>query len=142
MKKSMKAAIVGLLMVPAIALGSIAFMPTGIASAACDPNNPTISGGADCANVSTNPQCLFTGATNCAGKPGVFTTIINTALFIIGALSVVMLIYGGIRYTISMGDSKNVEAAKNTIMYAIIGIVVALLAAAIVNFVIGRLVSA
>jgi ABC-type Na+ efflux pump permease subunit len=50
-----------------------------------------------------------------------------------------MLIYGGIRYTISGGDAKNVTAAKNTILYAIVGIVVAILAFAIVNFVITSL---
>jgi hypothetical protein len=52
-----------------------------------------------------------------------------------------MLIYGGIRYTISGGDSSSVTAAKNTIMYAVIGIVVALLAYAIVNFVLKTLIS-
>ncbi len=46
-----------------------------------------------------------------------------------------MLIIGGIRYTISGGDSTAVTSAKNTILYAVIGIIVALLAYAIVNFV-------
>jgi multisubunit Na+/H+ antiporter MnhB subunit len=58
-------------------------------------------------------------------------------LFLIGAVSVIMLIIGGIRYTISQGDSSAVTSAKNTILYAIIGIIVALLAYAIVNFVLG-----
>jgi hypothetical protein len=52
-----------------------------------------------------------------------------------------MLIYGGIRYTISAGDSKAVTDAKNTILYAIIGIIVALLAYAIVNFVLTSLIT-
>ena len=56
-------------------------------------------------------------------------------LFIIGAISVIMLIIGGIRYTVSGGDSAAVTSAKNTILYAIVGIIVALLAFAIVNFV-------
>jgi multisubunit Na+/H+ antiporter MnhB subunit len=60
-------------------------------------------------------------------------------LFLIGAISVIMLIIGGIRYTISGGDSGNVTAAKNTILYAIIGLVVAFLAFAIVNWVLGAL---
>ena len=59
-------------------------------------------------------------------------------LFIIGVLSVIMIIYGGIIYVISAGDSGRVSKAKNTIMYAIVGLVVALLAYAIVNFVITR----
>ena len=53
-----------------------------------------------------------------------------------------MLIYGGIRYTVSGGESAAVTSAKNTILYAIIGIIVALLAYAIVNFVLGNLISA
>ena len=66
------------------------------------------------------------------------TKLINVMLFIIGVLSVIMIIYGGIIYVISAGDSGRVSKAKNTIMYAIVGLVVALLAYAIVNFVITR----
>jgi multisubunit Na+/H+ antiporter MnhB subunit len=57
-------------------------------------------------------------------------------LFIIGAVSVIMLIIGGIRYTISQGDQSQVTSAKNTILYAIIGLIVAILAYALVNFVV------
>ena len=64
------------------------------------------------------------------GDSPIFTMAINIMLFVIGILSVIMLIYGGIRYVLSSGD------AKNTIMYAIIGLVIAILAYAIVNFVI------
>jgi hypothetical protein len=56
-------------------------------------------------------------------------------LYIIGAVSVIMLIYGGIRYTTSGGNANSVTAAKNTILYAIIGLVVAIFAYAIVNWV-------
>ena len=48
-----------------------------------------------------------------------------------------MLIIGGIRYVVSGGDSGAVTSAKNTILYAIVGIVVAILAYALVNFVVG-----
>lgn len=61
---------------------------------------------------------------------------INFMLYVIGILSVAYLIWGGIRYTTSAGDSNKVTAAKNTIMYAVIGLVVAILAYAIVNLVI------
>ena len=66
------------------------------------------------------------------------TKLINVMLFIIGVLSVIMIVYGGILYVISAGDSGRVSKAKNTIMYAIVGLIVALLAYAIVNFVITR----
>jgi len=134
MKKTIKATILGLLMVPMMVL-SIA--STAGATAASDK----MKDGAG--NINTGATCLFTKIdennpeNNC--EDGVVTKGINTALFVIGALAVIMLIYGGIRYTISAGDSKQVEAAKNTILYAIIGIIVALLAGAIVNFVLTNL---
>lgn len=69
------------------------------------------------------------------GPNGVITRITNTVLLAVGLISVVMLLYGGFRYIISGGDSKKVTDAKNTILYAIIGLVIAVLAYAIVNFV-------
>lgn len=66
-----------------------------------------------------------------------FKDIVNIMLFIIGAIAVIMIIYGGIRYTTSAGDSSHVKAAKDTILYAVVGLVVAILAYAIVNFVVG-----
>ena len=74
-------------------------------------------------------------ANTITGNGGVFTTIVNVMLFVVGALSVIMLIWGGIRYATSGGSSSAVTSAKNTIMYAIIGLVVAFLAYAIVNWV-------
>jgi hypothetical protein len=62
--------------------------------------------------------------------------IINVLLFIIGAVSVIMIILGGLKYVLSNGDSSQITSAKNTILYAVIGLVVALLAYAIVNFVV------
>lgn len=64
--------------------------------------------------------------------------ITNTMLFAIGVVAVIMLIIGGFRYVFSAGNQQNVTAAKDTILYAVIGIVVALLAYAIVNFVLGQ----
>ncbi len=63
---------------------------------------------------------------------------VNIFLFAVGALSVIMLIWGGIRYTTSAGDSNKVTAAKNTVLYAIVGLVIAILAYAIVNMVIDK----
>ncbi len=67
--------------------------------------------------------------------------IINILIFIIGLVAVIMLIVGGFRYVFSQGNEKSVQGAKDTILYAIIGIVVAVLAFAIVNFVLGGLSS-
>ena len=121
----------GLLVAPMLALGMSAAIPSAQFVSAADDLN--ITSGANAAKTNDQASTLF-------GDNGVFKTITNAALFLIGAISVLMLIYGGIRYTISGGDSSAVTAAKNTIMYAIIGIIVALLAYAIVNFVLSSLI--
>lgn len=132
MKKSIKIALAGLLIAPMLALGISTVAPLSQNALAADLS---IQDGANSAKSDDQSSDLF-------GDNGIFKTITNAALFIIGAVSVLMLIYGGIRYTISAGDSAAVTAAKNTILYAIIGIVVALLAYAIVNFVLTSLVAA
>ncbi len=63
-------------------------------------------------------------------------TIVNTLLFVIGALSTIMIIVGGIFYVISNGDSGKIARAKNTITYAVVGLVVAFVAFAIINWII------
>ena len=68
----------------------------------------------------------------------VLTLIINVALGVIGFVDVVMIIKGGVQYTTSSGDAAKVTKAKNTIMYGVVGLVIALLAFAIVNFILGN----
>lgn len=69
----------------------------------------------------------------------VVAVIINTIIFVIGMIAVVMIILGGINYATSQGDPNKVKKGKDTILYGIIGLVVALLAFAIVNFVLNAL---
>lgn len=89
-----------------------------------------VQNGANSARGSDQPFDLF-------GDGGTFATITNVLLFIIGAVAVIMIVIGGMRYVLSGGDSNQITSAKNTILYAIIGIIVAVLAYAAVNFVIG-----
>ena len=63
----------------------------------------------------------------------------NLLIFVVGAVAVITLIIGAFRYVLSGGNAAKVEAAKNTILYAIVGIVVASLAFALVQFVFARL---
>lgn len=65
-------------------------------------------------------------------------TVVNILSIILGIASVIMIIYGGFRYITSGGDASRVSSAKNTILYALIGLLVAFLAQAIVFFVIRR----
>ena len=126
MSTRLKQILSSLLIIPIMALG---------VSAALQINNVnvvratdmTLSGGVSSSQADDVPQDL-------AGD--VFKNVVNILLFIIGAVSVIMLIYGGIRYTTSGGNANSVTAAKNTIMYSIIGLVVAILAFAVVQFVV------
>lgn len=61
--------------------------------------------------------------------------VVNILLFVLGAIAVVMIVIGGIRYATAGGDQSALTAAKNTILYAVIGLVVAIMAYGIVNFV-------
>jgi len=65
-------------------------------------------------------------------------TVINILSAVVGAVSVIMIIVGGFRYVTSGGDSNNVGAAKNTILYAIVGLVIVAVAQVIVQFVLER----
>jgi len=88
--------------------------------------------GANAARGEGQPAELF-------GDGGFVTTVTNILLFVVGALSVIMLIVGGLRYVLSGGNSSAVTAAKNTILYALVGLIVAFLAYAAVNFVLSVL---
>jgi hypothetical protein len=65
-------------------------------------------------------------------------TAVNTFLFVIGAVAVFIIILGGFKYVTSNGDAAAVKSAKDTVLYAVIGLIVAITAYAIVNFVIDR----
>lgn len=69
------------------------------------------------------------------GNQGIITTIINTMLFIVGLLAVIMIIYAGIRFVTAHGDEKQVTGARQTIIYSVVGLIVAIVAYALVNWV-------
>ena len=126
MKKLITNTLRGLLIVPALSLVlGFAVIPVAQPAAAFDQS---ITEGANSSKSDSQSADLF-------GDGGIFKTITNVLLFLVGAISVIMLIIGGIRYTISGGESSAVTGAKNTILYAVVGIVVSLLAFAVVNFV-------
>lgn len=73
------------------------------------------------------------------GSDGLVKTVINIMLWVIGIISVIMIIIGGIRYATSNGDSNSASGAKNTILYSVIGLVIAIFAYAIVDFVVKQI---
>ncbi len=92
----------------------------------------TVQEGAEAARAKGMPVELV-------GDDGIIQRFTSIALYVIGAISVIMLIWGGLRYILSGGDSKKITDAKNTILYAIIGLIIAFLAYAIIRFVLNSI---
>jgi type IV secretion system pilin len=92
------------------------------------------------AGIATNDS--GTGCPSTTSGPDV-TTIVTTAIsilsIIVGLIAVIMVIVGGFRYIISGGDSSSVNNAKNTILYALVGLAVAVSAEALVHFVLSKI---
>ncbi len=137
MKKNIKQIILGAFALPLMVFGASlavnALQPAPAVHAAFDKGMQQGANAAQGKDQQGDASTLFGDN----GQGGIFRTVTNVLLFLIGAISVIMLIIGGIRYVVSGGDSAAVTNAKNTILYAIVGVVVAILAYAVVNFVIG-----
>jgi hypothetical protein len=99
-------------------------------SVKCGSNIDGLSGGGCNSNVSGSSNQL----------EDLIRTIINVFSVIVGSVSVIMIIIGGFRYITSGGDSNNVGGAKNTILYAIVGLIIVAFAQVIVQFVLQRAV--
>ena len=65
-------------------------------------------------------------------------SVINLFSLVVGATSVIMIIYGGFKYITSGGNDENTKSAKNTILYALVGLIIVLLAQTIVKFVFSK----
>ncbi len=78
------------------------------------------------------------GSTAAQRVDQIVSQIINILSLAVGVVAVVMIIIGGFKYVTSGGDSGNVTGAKNTILYAVVGLVVVALAQVIVRFVVDR----
>ncbi|MEI6237336.1 MAG: pilin [Candidatus Saccharibacteria bacterium] len=100
------------------------------------------------ATTTGNEVCngiMATGTEDCEDN-GAITALVKTIIsifsWIVGVVCVIMVIYGGFRYVTSGGDSNNIAMAKNTILYALIGLVIVALAQVIVKFVLNKATSA
>ena len=118
--------LIGILMIPVLALGAGVISPESVLAQGGLNEGLDAAGGGE--GLATN-----------ANANDIVVTIINIMLWLIGILAVIMLIFGGIKYATSAGDSNKVTSAKNTIMYAVIGLVIAIFAYAIVNFVLNQI---
>lgn len=127
--------VVGILAV-AVLCGTLFSPPTSAVTCSgkgATPNNPL------CMAESGSNKVGGSNASNSVSLPTRIHNIINLLIYAIGMIAVIMIVIGGIRYTTSAGDQSKMGGAKNTIMYAIIGLVVAVMAYVIVGFVINQL---
>jgi hypothetical protein len=139
----------------AITLLSLFAAPVGLVGAQTTcPDGSTVTPPATCpsptatANTNKTAVCEGVGFAGGAGScdpgtqdsfiSGVVSSAINLISIVVGIISVIMIIIGGLKYIMSMGDPNNINSAKNTILYAIIGLVVVALAQIIVRFVISK----
>ena len=113
-----------LVVVTMLSVALPALLPSAVSYAACSSIGNAIGEGA---NAAAN-----------AGKNvgAIASQIVNIFSIVVGAISVIMIIYGGFRYITSGGDSGRVGNAKNTLIYAVIGLIIVVLAQLIVHFVI------
>jgi hypothetical protein len=121
-----------------LSLGVPALVPAmaGVASAECTNGiQENVGAGADAASTATTKTCDPTSGNGAEGLSKIAQQITNLFSIIVGAIAIIMIIYGGFRYITSGGDSGKVGSAKNTLIYAIIGLIIVALAQLIVRFV-------
>jgi hypothetical protein len=105
-----------------------------MASAACTSTANNIATGANKALGDSPVNCSSAG-NGLAGLGAVAKNIVDIFSILVGIVAVIMIIYGGFRYITSGGDSGSVGNAKNTLIYAIVGLIIVALAQVIVRFV-------
>jgi heme/copper-type cytochrome/quinol oxidase subunit 2 len=118
-------------------LGLFALSPA-LAAAQTPPPDPTrdavcqgvgyTGGTSDCKEDATHPNVA-----------SIIASVINILSIIVGVATVIMIIIGGFRYVVSGGDSNSISSAKNTILYAIVGLVIVVFAQGIVRFVLNKI---
>jgi len=106
--------------------------------------NAVVAGVCEGVNTATTTEGAAPTSATCTTKGdnealnSIIHFVINTFSIIVGAVSVIMIIYGGFKYITSGGDSGNVSGAKNTILYALLGLVIVALSQLIVYFVLSK----
>lgn len=102
------------------------------------PCNMALAADDECAG---DPRLCHAGTDLREGEEGdttlwdTISRIINVLMGVLGIVSVIVTIIGGLQYTVSAGEPAKAKKAKDTIIYGIIGLAIALLSFAIVNFV-------
>ncbi len=140
MLKSLRNSLAGL--VTGLALIAVPILVPASVSASSANIQGNLSCGVSLNASGSNTDCSTSTSTGAGKVQGIVTDMINIFSVVVGIISVIMIIYGGFKYITSGGDSGNVTGAKNTIIYAVIGLVVVALAQFIVQFVLNKVTTA
>ena len=131
---------IGLLSLSTLVLLSFGLVAPATVSAANIQGN--LCSGADTLTTNTvDTGCAISGVNSCDFNC-VLSKVINIFSVIVGVIAVIMIIVGGFRYITSGGKQESVSGAKNTILYAIIGLVIVAFAQVIVRFVLTKATTA
>jgi hypothetical protein len=126
--------------------GSAGSLGAATATSTTAPNDATSASAGACSGANLD----LSGSTNCNATDqsadtdslnNIITYVLNIFSVVVGLVAVIMIIVGGLKYIISGGESGKVSGAKDTILFAIVGLVVVVLAQIIVRFVLSNVSS-
>ena len=130
MKKMILSALIVACSVFGFSAISVASLPTNVSAQA---DNSVVKKGIKTATTADMENKSI------AGEGGLISILINFLLWAVGILSVAMIIFSGFRYITSAGDASKTKSAQSTLIYSVVGLIVAIMAYAIVNMVTNRL---
>lgn len=110
------------------------FVAAGLAFSVAVPTAQAVNVFETCSGNADSAVCKSTGDK----ADSMVKVVVNVILWALGIVSVIMVIIGGFMFVTSSGDPGRAKNARNTILYAVIGLVIAVSSYAIVNFVLGR----
>lgn len=122
----------------AIALFSGVLLFSAPLAYAEDVFNPACQGAAASSPVCQSGQNAGTD-NPLVGPSGIITRVTQIVVLIVGIAAVIVIIISGLRYITSAGDAAGVNSAKNGILYAVVGLVIALAGQAIITFVLAKI---
>ncbi len=130
--------VLSLFLLPVLAVGSVAAQEETPVDSNTIPN--AVCQGADLQFKADPGTCSTDADVNGENKVNnLIKQVINIFSIVVGIVAVIMIIYGGFRYITSGGDSGNVTTAKNTILYALVGLLIVVFAQVVVKFILTKI---
>ncbi|HEX5798453.1 MAG TPA: pilin [Candidatus Saccharimonadales bacterium] len=135
-KKHISTAVASIVL--ALSLGTGVAMAQHVSGGVCTGSNLKFT----TSNATAGTGCADPSFANQDAKVNnIIALVINIFSIIVGVIAVIMIVYGGFRYITSGGDTTKVTASRNTILYAIIGLIIVALAQFIVKFVLQKAIN-